>query len=69
MIRILLIALFSITFILSKEFPIKTIELSGPITDRKQEISGMDWYNDNLFLLPENQGGFLFYDNKIRDKK
>ena len=51
MIRILLIALFSITFILSKEFAIKTIELSGPITDRKQEISGMDWYNDNLFLL------------------
>ena len=68
MIRILLIALFSITFILSKEFPIKTIELSGPITDRKQEISGMDWYNDNLFLLPENQGGFLFMIKKSEIK-
>jgi len=64
MIRFLSISLLSITFILSKEVSIKTIELSGLITDRKQEISGMDWYNDNLFFLPENQGGFLFMISK-----
>ena len=64
MIRFLSVSLFSITFILSKEVSIKSIELSGPITDRKQEISGMDWYNDNLFFLPENQGGFLFMITK-----
>ena len=40
--------------------PIQEIELRGIITNPKQEISGMDWYNDNLFLLPENIGGYLF---------
>ena len=53
MIRFLSVLLVSITFILSKEVSTKTIELSGPITDKNQEISGMDWYNDNLFFLPE----------------
>ncbi|GIS55220.1 hypothetical protein Ct9H90mP29_22620 [bacterium] len=24
----------------------------------------MDWYNDNLFFFPENQGGFLFMITK-----
>ena len=29
----------------------------------------MDWYKDNLFLLPENLGGFLFMipKNQIQD--
>ena len=58
MIRFLSVSLFSITFILAKEVSIKSIELSGPITDRKQEISGMDWYNDNLFFCPRTKAGF-----------
>ena len=36
------------------------IELSGLITNPKQEISGMDWFENRLFFLPENQNGFLF---------
>ena len=44
--------------------PIQEIELRGIITNPKQEISGMDWYNDNLFLLPENIGGYLFMVKK-----
>ena len=36
------------------------IPLSGSITDRNEEISGMDWYGDNLILLPENLNGYLF---------
>ena len=46
--------------ILASETPIREISLSGLITDRKQEISGMDWYGDDLFLLPENLNGHLF---------
>ena len=48
--------------------PIQEIELEGIITNPKQEISGMDWYNDNLFLLPENLGGYLFMVKKMRFK-
>ena len=28
--------------------------------DSDEEISGMDWYNDNLILLPENLNGYAF---------
>ncbi len=52
--------IFCFTIIFAKEFPIQTIPLKGLITDPKQEISGMDWHNENLFLLPENLGGYLF---------
>ena len=62
--RLLITFVLCLTSIYSKELALRIIDLSGPITDRKQEISGMDWYNDNLFLLPENQGGFLFMINK-----
>jgi len=51
-------------FLFSQEIPVKGIPLNGLITDRKQEISGMDWYKDQLFLLPENIGGFLFVISK-----
>ena len=37
------------------------IQLEGIITDRKQEISGMTTYKDNLILLPENRNGYYFY--------
>ena len=46
--------------ILASETPIREISLFGLITDRKQEISGMDWYGDDLFILPENLNGHLF---------
>ena len=49
--------------------PIQEIELEGIITNPKQEISGMDWYNDNLFLLPENLGGYLFMVKKNEIQK
>ena len=49
--------------------PIQEIDLEGIITNPKQEISGMDWYNDNLFLLPENLGGYLFMVKKDEIQK
>ena len=49
--------------------PIQEIELEGLITNPKQEISGMDWYNDNLFFLPENLGGYLFMIKKNKIQK
>ena len=49
--------------------PIQEIELEGIITNPRQEISGMDWYNDNLFLLPENLGGYLFMVKKNEIQK
>ena len=52
-----------------KNIPIEEIYLEGLITNPKQEISGMDWYNDNLFFLPENLGGHLFMINKNEIKK
>ena len=43
-----------------KEVDVQVIPLSGIINDRNQEISGMDWYKNNLILLPENLNGYLF---------
>lgn len=48
----------------SQEIKEKSIPLSGIITDPKQEISGLDWYEDNLILLPENLNGFVFIISK-----
>ena len=64
MIRFLVITIFSYSLILCEEAKVQEIKLSGLITDKKQEISGMDWYQDRLFLLPENMGGFLFSISK-----
>ena len=49
---------------MSKEVTPFYIKISGPMADRKQEISGMDWYKDNLFLLPENLNGYVFLIKK-----
>ena len=49
---------------MSKEVTPFYIKISGPMADRKQEISGMDWYKDNLFLLPENFNGYVFLIKK-----
>ena len=36
------------------------IKLDGSIKNSDEEISGMDWYYDNLILLPENLNGYAF---------
>jgi len=60
--------LFSFLLILScsiaEETKFVNIPLEGLITDPNQEISGMDWYKNDLVLLPENLGGFLFMISK-----
>ena len=56
-------------FLFWENSSIQEIELEGIITNPKQEISGMDWYNDNLFLLPENLGGYLFMVKKKEIQK
>ena len=65
MFKYLLKLIFVFTPLLyGKSVPIQEIELSGLITNPKQEISGMDWYKGNLFFLPENLGGYLFMVTK-----
>ena len=49
---------------ISQEVSPYYIKINGPMADRKQEISGMDWYEDNLFLLPENLNGYVFLIKK-----
>ena len=61
--------LFLPIFLFGRNNPIQEIELEGIITNPMQEISGMDWYNDNLFLLPENLGGYLFMVKKNEIQK
>ena len=57
----------------SKEVSPYYIKINGPMAERSQEISGMDWYNDNLILLPENLNGYVFaikkteLDSRIND--
>ncbi len=57
--------LFFLCFSISNEKEIKTIPLEGQITNPKKEISGLDWYKNNLFLLPENLEGYIFIISKI----
>ena len=64
MIHFLIITIVFSSLIVCEEAKVQEIKLSGLITDKKQEISGMDWYQDRLFLLPENMGGFLFSISK-----
>ena len=39
---------------------IREIVLEGEITNPDNEISGMDWYKEQLYLLPENTTDHLF---------
>ena len=64
MIHFLIITIVASSLILCEEVKVQEIKLSGLITDKEQEISGMDWFQDRLFLLPENMGGFLFSISK-----
>tara|TARA_B100001248_G_C27363328_1_gene447660 strand:+ start:283 stop:1224 length:942 start_codon:yes stop_codon:yes gene_type:complete len=56
--------LFAPFILFGKETFVQEIKLEGSITNPKQEISGMDWYGENLFFLPENLGGYLFMLSK-----
>ena len=49
---------------MSKEVEPFFIEIDGPMKNSNEEISGMDWYQDNLCLLPENLNGYVFFINK-----
>ena len=42
------------------ETPVTTIDLSGPVSAARAEISGMAWYGDWLVLLPQ-------YPNRVDD--
>ena len=55
---------FLISLGVAGEIQYQPILLSGLITNPKQEISGMDLYNDQIMLLPENLGGFLYMISK-----
>lgn len=54
----IMILIFSM--VICREIEFQEIPLSGLITDKKQEISGLEWYKDNLVLLPENLNGYLY---------
>ena len=36
------------------------LKIGGPMKNSNEEISGMDWYNNTLILLPENLNGYAF---------
>ena len=55
---------FLISFGIAREIQYQPILLSGLITNPKQEISGMDLYDNQIILLPENLGGFLYMISK-----
>ena len=66
MIRIKIYLLFLIAMMFScsskqtiERIP-KLLKIGGPIKNSDEEISGMDWYNDNLIILPENLNGYVF---------
>ena len=65
MMHYLIVILILLSQLFGQETEVEEINLSGLITDPNQEISGMDWYQDKLFLLPENLGGFLFTIPKV----
>ena len=44
----------------------KLLKIGGLIKNSDEEISGMDWYNDNLILLPENLNGYVFAIKKSK---
>ena len=60
----LLILLFFST-LLANELKVEQIFLEGSILNPKEEISGMDWYKEHLFLLPENQNNYLYVISKV----
>ena len=63
------IIIFYFSIILGNEISLREIKLFGHITNGEEEISGMDWYQDKLILLPENLGGYVYSipKRKIRE--
>ena len=65
MIKMKMSLLFSIVLIFScstektAEVTPTLLKIGGPMKNSDEEISGMDWYNDNLILLPENLNGYV----------
>jgi len=49
----------------AKTVKIEEILLSGDITNPDNEISGMDWYQGLLFMIPENLNKFIYAIPKI----
>jgi len=49
---------------MSKEATPFFFKINGMMKNSAEEISGMDWYKDNLCLLPENLNGYVFFINK-----
>ena len=66
MIKLNILILFSLLITIScsiKRTQEKTpiiLKISGPMKNSDEEISGMDWYNNNLIMLPENLNGYAF---------
>ena len=56
----LTIIIFSCSKEENPEVEVIKLPLQGIITDKNQEISGMDWFNNHLIMLPENLNGYLF---------
>ena len=59
----------SLTSLYATKKPIREILLAGEITNPDNEISGMDWYKEQLYLLPENATDHLFIISKIQIKE
>ena len=57
-----------------QEYDIIKIDLSGELSDRSSEISGLCWFGDNLIILPQypqrfgNEAGKIFFIPKNRLK-
>ena len=62
--KISLLFLIALMFSCSTEQTVERtptlLKIGGPMKNSDEEISGMDWYNDNLILLPENLNGYVF---------
>ena len=54
------IVIFYFSIVLCDEVSLREIKLFGHITNEEEEISGMDWYQDKLILLPENLVGYVY---------
>ena len=49
----------------AKTIKVEEILLSGDITNPGNEISGMDWHQGLLFMIPENLNNFIYAIPKI----
>ena len=56
----LIILMFSCSIEQTVEKTPTLLKIGGLMKNSDEEISGMDWYKDNLILLPENLNGYIF---------